>query len=183
MIDLDPAEGVGLDEVREVALLARRVLDDHGLTVYPKFSGATGIHLYLPLPRRYSYPEVSRAIGYLGRLLRQMNPRRVTTERLVRNRTGRVYVDHLQNLANKTIVAAYSPRPRPGAPVSTPVTWEELLTRHPSEFTIRTVPARLRRVGDLFAPVLHGPQNPAAVDRFFAAAAAAAKPGKRRKTT
>ncbi|MDI6871004.1 MAG: non-homologous end-joining DNA ligase [Bacillota bacterium] len=182
VIDLDPAEGAGLDEVREVAVLARRLLDDFGLHAYPKFSGATGVHLYLPLPRRYSYTEVSRAIGYLGRLLVQLNPRLVTTERLVRNRTGRVYVDHLQNLANKTIVAVYSPRPRPGAPVSTPVTWEELLSRRPEEFTIRTVPERLRRLGDLFAPVLRGPLNAAAVDRFFAAASAG-KPGRGRKST
>ncbi|HHW14454.1 MAG TPA: DNA ligase, partial [Firmicutes bacterium] len=100
----------------------------------------------------------------------------------VRRRTGRVYVDHLQNLANKTIVAVYSPRPRPGAPVSTPVTWEELATRDPGEFTLRTVPDRLRRLGDLFAPVLAPPANPAAVDALFAAAAAG-RVGKGRKRT
>ncbi|MGE5554196.1 MAG: non-homologous end-joining DNA ligase [Betaproteobacteria bacterium] len=182
VIDLDPADGVGLDEVREVAVLARRVLNDFGLTAYPKFSGATGIHLYLPLPRRYSHAAVSRAVGYLGQVLRELNPRRVTTERLIRNRAGHVYVDHLQNLANKTIVAVYSPRPRPGAPVSTPVTWEELLTRNPEEFTIHTVPRRLRQIGDLFAPVLRAAENAAAVERFFAAASAG-KAGRRRKTT
>lgn len=182
VIDLDPAEGVGLDEVREVAVLARRVLEELGLTAYPKFSGATGLHLYLPLPRRYSYAQVAQAVGYFGRLLQELNPRRVTTERLIRNRTGRVYVDHLQNLANKTIVAVYSPRPRPGAPVSTPVTWDELLHREPEEFNLHTVPERLHRLGDLFAPVLGGPPNPAAVDRFFAAAASSAgRTGKRRQ--
>ncbi|HHW15136.1 MAG TPA: DNA polymerase, partial [Firmicutes bacterium] len=76
VIDLDPAEGVPLDDVREVAFLARRVLADLGLAVYPKFSGATGIHLYLPLPRRYSYQEVSRTIGWFGRLLARLDPRR-----------------------------------------------------------------------------------------------------------
>lgn len=182
VVDLDPAEGVGLDEVREVALLAKGVLDDYGIAAYPKFSGLTGIHLYVPLPRRYSYAEVSGAIGFLGRQLRQLSPRRVTTERLVRNRTGRVYVDHLQNLAGKTIAAVYSPRPKVGAPVSTPVTWDELTKRRPSEFTIRTVPDRLRRLGDLFAPVLTRQQNGAAVERLMRAAAAQ-DPSRRRGRT
>lgn len=183
VIDLDPAERVPLDDVREVAAQAKRLLDELGIAAYPKFSGLTGIHIYLPLPRRYSYAEVSGAIGFLGRLLLQLNPRKVTIERLIRRRTGKVYVDHLQNLAGKTIAAAYSPRPHPGAPVSTPVTWDELFTRHPSEFTIRTVPDRLRRVGDLFAPVLSRPPNVTAIDRLFLAAAKSNSPAGERHLT
>lgn len=179
VIDLDPADGVPLDDVREVAALAKRLLDGLGIAAYPKFSGLTGIHLYIPLPRRYSYAEVSRAVGYVGRLLLQLNPRRVTVERLIRNRTGKVYVDHLQNLANKTIVAAYSPRPRRGAPVSTPVTWDELFSREPAEFNVHTVPDRVRQFGDLFAPVLARQQNLAAVDRLFRAACGRAGKGPR----
>ncbi|MGE5507487.1 MAG: non-homologous end-joining DNA ligase [Chitinophagales bacterium] len=178
VVDLDPAEGATYDDVLEVAALARHILAELGLFAYPKTSGATGIHLYLPLPRRYSYQEVSRAVGYLGKLMRERNPKKVTTERLIRNRDGKVYVDHLQNLAGKTIVAAYSPRPRPGAPVSTPVTWDELFRVKPAQFSIATVPERLRRVGDLFAPVLARQQDLTAVQRWFKAAGSNARPGK-----
>lgn len=159
IFDLDPAEDSSFEDAREIALIIRQGLKELGLHGYPKLSGATGIHIYVPIVPKYSFQVTSRFVGFVGELLEKIYPQKVTQERLVKNRTGRVYIDHLQNLYGKTIVAPYSVRPLPGAPVSAPVTWEELETIEPGAFNITNMTERVASIGDLFAPVLHNRQS------------------------
>lgn len=159
VFDFDPSPPAGFREAVELALAVRRLLAEFGLRVYAKTSGATGVHVYLPIVRRYSYKEVQSFVGRVADLVHRALPGRTTRERTVARRRG-VYIDHLQNLEGKTLVAPYSLRPRPGAPVSTPVGWDELTKIAPETFDLRTVPARLARLGDLFAPVLTDVQDP-----------------------
>lgn len=157
IFDLDPAEGATFADSVEIAFVVREVLAGAGLTCYPKTSGATGLHLYLPIATRYPYKAVADFVGSVADAIHRLLPGKTTRERTVAKRRG-VYIDHLQNIKGKTIASVYSVRPRHGAPVSTPVTWEELEGLDASRFNIATVPARLGQVGDLFAPVLEHPQ-------------------------
>jgi bifunctional non-homologous end joining protein LigD len=136
VIDLDPAEGTTWSDVVKTAELVRVLLDELGLDGFPKLSGASGIHIFVPLAARYSYAQTSGFVAFLGELLARVYPEKVTTERSVRKRYGKVYVDHLQNLPGKTIVAPYVPRPIAGAPVSVPITWAELKEVTPRQFRI-----------------------------------------------
>lgn len=153
IFDLDPSPPAAFRDCVAIALLIRDTLARLGLRAYPKTSGATGLHIYLPIEPRYTYVQVAGAVGHLADLLHQLKPSETTRERLVKKRVG-VYIDHLQNIKGKTIVGVYAVRPRPGAPVSTPVSWDELATCDPDRFTIRTVPDRVAALGDIFAPVL-----------------------------
>jgi len=154
VLDLDPLD-VPFSAVVEVALAAKGVLDELGLGGYPKTSGATGIHIYLPFSGRYDYAQARHFGEVLALRLHARLPHLTSVERLPAHRRGRVYLDWLQNGEGKTVVAPYSLRPGPEAPVSTPLRWEELTPDlRPEQFTLRTLPARLRKVGDLFAPVL-----------------------------
>lgn len=159
IFDFDPAEPATYEDAREVAFLVKRVLDEFGLRSYPKTSGATGIHLYVPVDRHYTYQDTCRFVELVARLILKVYPERVTLERAVAARSGKVYIDYLQNIRGKTIISVYGPRPRPGATVSTPVTWDELAVVDPASFTINTVPERLGLIGDIFAPVLRGGQR------------------------
>lgn len=159
VIDLDPNPPAGFDEARHIALVVGDVLSKMGLRGYPKLSGATGVHVYIPVVPNFPFSVASRLAGLIGRVVSDLLPDEATTERRVDARGPRVYVDHLQNLPGQTIAAPYSVRPRPGAPVSTPVTWSELAHCRPEEFTIKTVPERVRHVGDLFAAVLTDRQD------------------------
>lgn len=166
IFDLDPAEGATWDDVREIAHLLKKILDEFGLISFPKLSGATGLHVYLPLVRKYTYKDAAGFVELVARLLLEVYPERVTLERTVANRTGRVYVDYLQNIKGKTITSVYGARPSPGAPVSTPIHWEELPFVHPQSFNFGNIFDRLGRAGDLFAPVLEVHQE---IDRAAAA--------------
>lgn len=159
VIDLDPDPPAGFAEAVQAALLVKRVLDAFGLRGYPKTSGATGVHIYVPVEPRYTYATLAAFVGAVGDLLRESVPWLVTRERAVARRGGKLYVDHLQNVLGKTLVAPYSPRPLDGAPVSAPLRWEELPAVSPHMFTIRTMPARLAQVGDLFQEVLTDRQD------------------------
>ncbi len=151
IFDLDPAEPAGYQECLPVARLLRQVLEELGLESYPKTSGATGLHVYVPVVPEHSYEEVRGFVEAVGYLLREALPDLVTLERKVSARRGKVYIDYLQNVRGKTLVAPYCPRPRAGAPVSTPLMWEEVFASGPHDFTLRTVPARLKLRGDPFA--------------------------------
>ena len=123
-----------------------------------KTSGADGIHVLVPIARRYSYPEAYELAERVSRGLEAENPGLVTTEWLKKKRRG-VLVDHRQNGHGKTIASAYSVRPKPGAPVSTPLRWEELGEKvRPRDFGMREALARIEKHGDLFEPVLRGGQ-------------------------
>ncbi len=151
VFDLDPAEGCDFDDAREIAFLVKKALDELGLVSYPKLSGATGIHVYVPIEPKYPYSVTSGFVGTIGRILETVYPAKVTTERLVKNRTGRVYVDHLQNLQGKTLAAPYSPRPQPQATIAAPVTWEELEVVYPHHFHLGNILERLEKTPDLLA--------------------------------
>lgn len=159
VFDLDPAEPAGFEEARAVAQLVKTVLDEAGLEGWPKTSGATGIHIYVPLENRYPYKEVAGFVQRVASLLCQAFPERITLERAVKRRGGKVYIDYLQNIRGKTIVGAYVPRPLPGAPVSTPFTWRELPGLQPAGFNMKSLGERLRQVGDLYAGFLSRGQS------------------------
>lgn len=158
VIDLDPTHPFGFEAAVEVALQCREILLELGLRGYPKTSGATGVHIYIPLEPQYTFDVTLALAKAVGVMLAKAAPGLVTLERLVKRRQG-VYVDYLQNASSRTLVGVYSPRPTPSASVSTPVTWEELTRVHPDEFTVRTLPQRVNAVGDLFAPVLTDRQS------------------------
>jgi bifunctional non-homologous end joining protein LigD len=145
--------------VTYVAELVNVLLERLGLAGYPKTSGASGVHVYVPLEPRYPYARVRRFVEALGRMIVAADPDTVTMEWDIARRGPRVFIDHNQNVGGKTIASVYSVRPLGGAPVSTPVLWEELGEATPDRFTMATVWPRLRQYGDLFAPVLEGGQS------------------------
>jgi bifunctional non-homologous end joining protein LigD len=153
VIDLDPSEGCTFAEVVTLARLVRQILAAVRIHGFPKLSGATGIHIYCPCGPGYTYAETAAFCEAIGRVLLKVYPQKVTLERMIARRTGKIYVDYLQNRRGQTITSVYGVRPMPGAPVSAPVTWEELQD-FPPRFTIRTVHQRIQQVGDLFAPIL-----------------------------
>jgi bifunctional non-homologous end joining protein LigD len=159
VFDLDPPEARnGFVEAIRVAHLIREALERLELRSYVKTSGADGIHVLLPITRRYSYPETYEFAERVSRGLEAENPGLVTTEWLKKKRRG-VLVDHRQNGHGKTIASVYSVRPKPGAPVSTPLRWEELGEKvRPRDFGRREALERVERHGDLFEPVLRGGQ-------------------------
>jgi len=142
-----------------VALALKKLFDQLGLAAYPKVSGATGIHIYLPIAPRYTFKQTSTFVKRLGHAVIAAMPDLATNLRKVADRAGKVYIDHLQNLKGKTIASVYSVRPFPGAPVSLPVTWRELPETHPASFTLANAIERVRRVGDLFADLPARPQE------------------------
>ncbi len=159
IFDLDPMEPAVFSDAVKIAQFIRVLLRELHLAAFPKISGATGIHIYLPLKRCYSFKQTSTFVKRIGEIIINAFPESATNERKVANRQGKVYIDHLQNLKGKTIASVYSLRPFPGAPVSLPVTWEELADVHPSMFNIRTAPERIKKVGDIFKPVLEMSQE------------------------
>ena len=134
-------------------------LDDFGLRAWPKTTGQSGLHIYVPLRRRADQDQVRKWVGELAHQVALSLPQLVTENWAVGARKGRLRIDYTQNVVGKTLAAVYSPRPAPGAPVSTPIEWTELDHIDPSQFTLRTVLERLRLRGDLFRPVLEGGQS------------------------
>ena len=159
LFDLDPPEqSNGFELAIDVAQLIRELLDEVGLPGYVKTSGADGIHVLAPIQRRAGFDDTYAFAEAASRLLEQRHPGLVTTEWLKKKRTG-VLVDHRQNGWGKTIASVYSVRPKPGAPVSTPLEWDELTKGvRPRDFGMEVVLARVARLGDLFAPVLEDPR-------------------------
>jgi bifunctional non-homologous end joining protein LigD len=155
VFDLDPPdEEGGFALAIEVAHLIRSLLDEVGLPGYVKTSGADGIHVLAPIQRRAGFDDTYAFAEAAARLLERRHPGKVTAEWLKKKRSG-VLVDHRQNGAGKTIASVYSVRPKPGAPVSTPLRWEELTENvRPRDFSMADVLDRIERHGDLFAPVL-----------------------------
>ena len=157
LFDLDPPDGGFVDAIR-VAHLIRELLDELGLPGYVKTSGADGIHVVAPITRRSTFKQTYDFAERASRLLEGRHPGLVTTQWLKKKRRG-VLVDHRQNGHGKTIASAYSVRPKPGAPVSTPLRWDELTEDvRPRSFGMREALDRVERLGDLFAPVLEDPR-------------------------
>ncbi|MGH3136056.1 MAG: DNA ligase D [Gaiellaceae bacterium] len=159
MFDLDPSEGSGFEEVVEVAVLVKQTLDLLELASFPKTSGSRGIHVLVPISRRHSFATVREFAGIVAGALARAHPGLVTTEWAREKRRG-VLVDANQNGPGKTNASVYSVRPRAGAPVSTPLRWEEVAAGlDPSAFTMDAVLDRVALEGDLFAQVLGGKQS------------------------
>ena len=156
VLDLDP-KGAPFTDVVKVAHALHRILDELELPSYVKTSGATGLHILLPLGARYDY-EVTRTFARLLAVMGvEAEPAISTIARPLRSRGGKVYIDFGQNGRGQTIVAPFSVRPLPGAPVSCPLRWEEVTARlDPARFTIKTAPPRFAKLGDPLAPVLTG---------------------------
>ena len=162
LFDLDPpddAEDGGFRLAVQAAHLVREALEELGLRSYVKTSGAAGIHILVPITRRYGFDQTHAFAEAVSKRLAEENPGVVTTEWLKRKREG-VLVDYHQNGAGRTIASVYSVRPKPGAPVSTPLRWEELTPDlKPARFTMEEALRRVEEHGDLFEPVLGGGQS------------------------
>jgi len=159
LFDLDPSPDVGFPEVVEVAKLVKSLLDGLGLAGYAKTSGADGMHVLVPIARRSTYAQAREFGEIIARTLASTHRGLVTTEWVKRKRRG-VLIDANQNGEGKTIASAYSVRPRPGVPVSTPLRWDEVKAGlEPTDFTMDVVLRRVAKDGDLFSGVLEGGQS------------------------
>jgi bifunctional non-homologous end joining protein LigD len=159
VFDLDPSEGSGFEEVVAVALHVKQALDLLELESFPKTSGSRGVHVLVPIARRHSVAEAREFAGIVAGALARAHPGLVTTQWVKEKRRG-VLVDANQNGPGKTNAVVYSVRPRAGAPVSTPLRWDEVVPGlDPSAFTMDVVLDRVARHGDLFAAVLGGKQS------------------------
>ena len=152
LIDLDPSEGNPWANVRVIALVVKEVMDELGLASFPKTSGATGLHILCPIRPELRFPEVRRFAKALAQEVeRRIGDQEVaTTTWKVADRRG-VFVDYGQNSRDRTIASAYSIRPVPDARASAPLSWDEVPTVEPEAFTLETMPARVKKVGDLTA--------------------------------
>src|SRR6185312_3401741 len=146
-IDLDPMPGIGWEQILEVAAAAREVLEEHGLTPWPKTSGSRGFHIYARLERAWTFREVRRAAVAVAREVERREPAIATSKWWKEERHG-VFLDYNQNAKDRTIASAYSVRPTPDARVSAPLTWEEVPLCDPADFTLATMPSRFEKRGD-----------------------------------
>jgi bifunctional non-homologous end joining protein LigD len=154
LFDLDPSPDVGFKETVRVALLVKQALDAFGLVGFPKTSSAEGMHILVPIERRYTYADTRQFAEIVAGAIARTNRGLATTEWTKSKRRG-VLIDANQNGEGKTIASAYSVRPRPGAPVSTPLRWDEVNEElDPLSFTMPVVLERVRKLGDLFQGVL-----------------------------
>ena len=155
LIDLDPDKNNTYEQVMEAAHLVKELLDDVGADSYPKTSGSTGLHIYIPLGAKYSYDQSKQLAELIVNIINQQLPKTTSVLRNPEKRKGKIYLDFLQNRESQTVAAPYSLRPKPGAPVSTPLDWNEVkkgLTS--STYTMFNIFDRIKDAGDLFQPVL-----------------------------
>lgn len=154
--DLDPTPGASFALVRETALVVREALTEIDITSYAKTTGSRGIHVYVPIVRGPTQKEVWSFAKALSVELARRHPKLITAEyKVARRPRGHVLVDYNQNAWNRTLASVYSVRPKPEATVSTPITWQEVERGvEMDEFTMKTVPPRLAKIGDLWKPLL-----------------------------
>jgi DNA primase len=151
-IDLDPQPGTDYDDAVRAAHELRAVLDEFGgLKGFPKTSGGRGLHVFVPIEPRWTFTQVRRAAIAVGRELERRMPDQVTIKWWKEERGERIFVDYNQTARDRTIASAYSVRPRPYAPVSAPLRWDEVGTAHPRDFDLATMPARFAELGDVHA--------------------------------
>jgi len=169
ILDIDPSEKNSFKEVIDVALATKDILDKLKITGCCKTSGSTGMHIYIPCNHKYQYELVRDLAKMLASMIHDLLPDTTTLERsLSKRKKNEIYIDYLQNSRGQTLASAYSVRPKPGAPVSTPLEWKEVKYElHPSKFTIKNIKARMEKKGDLFQGVLEkGIDIPAAIKQI-----------------
>ena len=152
-LDLDPQPGTDFEDAVRVAAEARALLDELGYAGFAKTSGGRGVHIYVRVEPRWTFTDVRHAAIAFGRELERRMAGEVTTKWWKEERGERVFIDYNQNARDRTIASPYSVRPKPGAPVSAPVDWDELPDVRPEDFTVATMPARFAEVGDRFAAI------------------------------
>ena len=152
-LDLDPQPGTDFEDAVGVAGEARALLDELGYRGFPKTSGGRGIHIYVRIEPRWTFTDVRHAAIAFGRELARRMPDEVTTNWWKEERGEKVFVDYNQNARDRTIASPYSVRAKPGAPVSAPLTWEEVEQVQPEDFTVESMPGRFAEVGDRFAEI------------------------------
>ena len=152
-LDLDPQPGRDFADAVRVAGEAHGLLDELGYTGFPKTSGGRGIHIYVRIEPRWTFTDVRHAAIAFGRELARRTEGRVTTKWWKEERGERIFIDYNQNARDRTIASAYSIRPKPGAPVSAPLTWQEVSEVVPEDFTVASMPARFAEVGDRHAAI------------------------------
>jgi DNA ligase D len=150
-IDLDPQPGTDYADAVRAAMELREVLDGLGLRGWPKTSGGRGLHVYVPIAPRWTFVQVRRSAIAIARELERRAPERITTAWWKEERGTKIFVDYNQTARDRTIACAYSVRPRPHAPVSAPLRWEEVGSAVPADFDITTMPGRFAEVGDVHA--------------------------------
>jgi bifunctional non-homologous end joining protein LigD len=159
VFDLDPAEGSTWEQVVSAAKLLRVALDRLELRGYPKLSGARGLHVYVPLDPVHTHERVRTFVDAVGQLMASANGDDITMEWDIPKRKGKVFVDANRNASGQTVASVYSVRPRPGAPISYPIRWEEVGEARNGDVTVGNLWERLQRHGDLFRPVAEGGQR------------------------
>lgn len=156
VLDIDPSDKNTFDDVIDVALTIKDLLDEASAEGYCKTSGASGMHVYIPFNKKYTFDEAKDFAEILAHLVVERLPKLTTVERsLSKRKNDQIYVDYLQNRIGQTLACAYSARPKPGATVSAPLAWSEV--RHgltPQDFTIKNILQRIEQKGDLFNGVL-----------------------------
>jgi len=173
VFDLDPYEYSGkerrgdepelnrraFNRTRALALRLRGMLEELNLNTWVKTSGRTGLHLYLPILRELDFDATRGVAQTIARQVRDQNPKDVTIEWAVEKRRGRIFFDYNQNVRGKSLAVPFSPRRHPMGTVSMPLTWDELGSVYPTDFTLRTVPDRLEASGDPWAGILESKQD------------------------
>jgi len=156
VIDIDPSDENTFTEVVDSALATKMILDRAGVSSYCKTSGASGLHVYVPLKNKYEYVTVKDFARLIATLVQEQLPGTTTLERSLSKRGPKIYIDFLQNRTGQTLASVYSLRPVPGASVSTPLEWKEVNHQlSPQQFTMQNIFQRLKKKGDLFLPVLN----------------------------
>ena len=150
---------VAFEKGKEVAFWLRELLQGMSLEAIVKTSGKTGLHVFVPIRRTIDFDAAREVSELVGRHLMRLHPKDITLEWSVPKRTGKIFMDYNMNVRGKTLNVAYSPRGAPGAPVSMPLTWEELATAHPLDFRLTNAAERLARTGDRWADALKRKQS------------------------
>jgi DNA ligase D len=158
-LDLDPQPGTDFTHVRTTAVELKKFLDELGIVGYPKTTGNRGAHVYIRLEPRWDSYQVRLAAVAVARELERRRPELITAEWWKEDRGERVFLDYNQNCPHKTVFGAWSVRARPGAQVSTPLSWDDIDNIHPDELTMVTVPERLEKHGDPWADMNANPQS------------------------
>jgi len=157
IMDVDPSDNNSFEEVIDTTLAIKEVLDKAGATGYCKTSGASGMHIYIPLGAAYTYEQIGPFAELIALFTQELLPAVTTMERSLSKRKGRIYLDYMQNKRGQTLASAYSLRPVPGASVSAPLLWKEV--KHglsPNDFTLSNIKSRIDKKGDIFRGVLTG---------------------------